>query len=333
MSRAFANLDGLMRLSRTDGIDIRPALLRVITDLFVQEPTHTRDEVQQYAELSLRLLPVVDAQTRAAVIAKLADFPETPAWLLERIASLPAQQSPITVAEGSQQVGARLRGADDDIPRLGQHLAAPRKADAVPPSAARALGERFLRADPHERQLLLLQLEEGDAAPDEGLWPRDRLTTVGRLQNAAEDRDQREFARQLQHSFGLSSRIAGEIAFDDSGEPLLIVARAAGMSAEILLRVLLLLNPTVGESIERVFSLYRLYEHVHADAAARIMASWRDDARARPRARFQSLHAPEETSRRIADWSGLRSAGEARRDQPASGKPAGNLTSQGHGKT
>jgi hypothetical protein len=82
MSRAFSSLDGLLRLSRTGGVDIRPPLLRVITDLFVQGAPHTREEIQQYAELSLRLLPVVDDKTRDAVIAKLQGFPGTPIWLL-----------------------------------------------------------------------------------------------------------------------------------------------------------------------------------------------------------------------------------------------------------
>src|SRR5690606_17092677 len=114
MSRAFASLDGLLRLSRTDGVDIRPALLRVITDLFVQEETHTREEVQQYAELSLRLLPVVDEATRSAVIAKLTIFPGTPVWLLQEIGRLPQTQAsaaahePIAVAVDAVETNASL---------------------------------------------------------------------------------------------------------------------------------------------------------------------------------------------------------------------------------
>jgi hypothetical protein len=341
MSRAFANLDGLMRLSRTDGIDIRPALLRVITDLFVQEATHTREEVQQYAELSLRLLPVVDAQTRSAVIAKLTIFSGTPAWLLEQVGSLPAEMPASTgpdetiesIVSGAERIapapaakpGAAFGpAASDDLPAHGLG------ADTT---ATRHIGERFLRAEPAERRALLLQLEETHAATREPSWFRSRKRMVDRLEAAAQEHDPREFARELQQSFGLSSRIAGEIVYDDGGEPLLVAAKAADMEPEILLRVLLLLNPAVGESVERVFSLYRLYQRIGLAAVTPIMASWREDSRARPKARYQPLHAPDEGVGRTGTWDSFRTATESQRDQGGS-RPAAPITPvKRHGTT
>ena len=40
----FPGFDGLMTLSRREGVDIRPTLLRVLTDLYVQARSHTADE-------------------------------------------------------------------------------------------------------------------------------------------------------------------------------------------------------------------------------------------------------------------------------------------------
>jgi hypothetical protein len=44
----FPGFDGLMTLSRREGVDIRPTLLRVLTDLYVQTSAHTDDEERQY---------------------------------------------------------------------------------------------------------------------------------------------------------------------------------------------------------------------------------------------------------------------------------------------
>jgi len=67
-----------MTLSRREGVDIRPTLLRVLTDLYVQAHKHTPDEERQFVELTSRLIEQVDDATRAAVRALLATSPGTP---------------------------------------------------------------------------------------------------------------------------------------------------------------------------------------------------------------------------------------------------------------
>ena len=44
----FPKLEGLDSLARRDGVDIRPTLVRVLTDLYVQKPTHTSEEERHY---------------------------------------------------------------------------------------------------------------------------------------------------------------------------------------------------------------------------------------------------------------------------------------------
>ena len=58
-----------MTLSRREGVDIRPTLLRVLTDLYVQTSAHSADEERQFVELTSRLIDQVDDATRAAVRA------------------------------------------------------------------------------------------------------------------------------------------------------------------------------------------------------------------------------------------------------------------------
>ena len=65
----FPGFDGLMTLSRREGVDVRPTLLRVLTDLYVQAPTHSDDEQRQFIVLATRLIDQVDDATRSSVKA------------------------------------------------------------------------------------------------------------------------------------------------------------------------------------------------------------------------------------------------------------------------
>src|SRR6202050_57382 len=85
----FPGFDGLMTLSRREGVDIRPTLLRVLTDLYVQASVHSDDEARQFVELTSRLIDQVDDATRAAVRARLAVYSATPAPGLKQLGLKP----------------------------------------------------------------------------------------------------------------------------------------------------------------------------------------------------------------------------------------------------
>src|ERR1700744_5568831 len=89
-SPLFPGFDGLMTLSRREGVDIRPTLLRVLTDLYVQASSHSADEARQFVELTSRLIDQVDDATRAAVRARLAIYPLTPIEIMRQLAIKPA---------------------------------------------------------------------------------------------------------------------------------------------------------------------------------------------------------------------------------------------------
>jgi uncharacterized protein (DUF2336 family) len=80
------NLDGLIGLARQDGVDVRPTLLRVLTDLYIQRRGHTLEEEHRYTELALWLLAAVDVPTRVAVATKLAAYDEAPRLVVRRLA-------------------------------------------------------------------------------------------------------------------------------------------------------------------------------------------------------------------------------------------------------
>src|ERR1700709_57995 len=86
----FPGFDGLMTLSRREGVDIRPTLLRVLTDLYVQTSAHTGDEERQFVELTSRLIDQVDDATRAVVRGRLSIYPNTPAEIRDKLALRPS---------------------------------------------------------------------------------------------------------------------------------------------------------------------------------------------------------------------------------------------------
>ncbi len=51
-SSLFPSFDGLMHLAKREGVVVRPTLLRVLTDLYVQAPGHSAEEQQHYVELA-----------------------------------------------------------------------------------------------------------------------------------------------------------------------------------------------------------------------------------------------------------------------------------------
>src|SRR3978361_1009648 len=87
----FPGFDGLMTLSRREGVDIRPTLLRVLTDLYVQTNAHTDDEARQFVELTSRLIDQVDDATRAVGRARLSFYPSTPAAIMKKLGLQPAR--------------------------------------------------------------------------------------------------------------------------------------------------------------------------------------------------------------------------------------------------
>src|ERR1700712_2229605 len=86
----FPGFDGLMTLSRREGVDIRPTLLRVLTDLYVQTNVHTDDEVRQFVELTSRLIDQGDDATPAVVRARPSFYPSPPVPVMQKLGLQPA---------------------------------------------------------------------------------------------------------------------------------------------------------------------------------------------------------------------------------------------------
>ncbi len=282
----FPGFDGLMTLSRREGVDIRPTLLRVLTDLYVQAQSHSSDEERQFIELTSRLIDQVDDATRAAVKARLAIYPATPAPIMEKLGLLPAQE------------GRRIP--------LARPLSAPPAAAAAPerppteaelrmqanmamqPKDAAEIHDMFFRATASERALILhnLALTPLKAAPR---IPTARAKrAIETLEMAAFASDAESFAIELGESLILPSRVATEIVEDPGGEALAVAARALDMPSPAFQRILLFFKEEIGTSVTSVYRLSRLYDRLSDRAALVMLAAWRGSTLAVTRAKYQS---------------------------------------------
>jgi len=83
------------------------------------------------------------------------------------------------------------------------------------------------------------------------------------------------FARAL----GVKPALGERIMQDEGGEAFAVACRAAGFSAEAFTSMLILYNPVVGKSVERVFAIGGAYDGIPRALAWRLLEAWNEKAR------------------------------------------------------
>jgi hypothetical protein len=281
----FPGFDGLMTLSRREGVDIRPTLLRVLTDLYVQAKSHNGDEERQFVELASRLIDQVADATRAAVKARLAVYPATPAPIMQKLGLLPAQ-------EGRRIPLAREIPAPAPAPGPAR---TPTEAElrmasnmSMQPKDAAEIHDMFFRASASERALILHNLAQTPlkAAPRIPTARAKRAIQI--LEMAAFAGDAESFALELDESLILPARVASQIVDDAGGEALAVAARTLDMPSANFQRILLFVKPEIGSSVNTVYRLSRLYDRLSERSALVMLAAWRGSTLAVTRAKYQS---------------------------------------------
>jgi hypothetical protein len=257
----------LLGLADRPGSDIRARLLLALTALYVERATHTEEEKRQYAELAQRLIDVVDETTRTAVAGVLREHPTAPIEMSRQLSQNAAPSAiPATPA------GAHVPAVD--VAPAPQAAASP--YEALDPAE---WGEAFFAATaPARRSLLALiankcEGQNAESVQDIAQADSERLDAAalqGRIGEFI-----REFARLLDLPRGLCQRIIN----DPTGEPIVVAAIAVHLPIAVLQRLLLLVNPAVGHSVERVFDLTNLAYDLDRAAAIRLLSSWRVKAR------------------------------------------------------
>jgi hypothetical protein len=334
----FASLEGLLDHGHRDGFDIRPTLLRVLTDLYLQKPTHPPDDERYYTELALRLINSTDVPARAAVAERLALYPASPRAVILRLArdvidvagpvlrhapGLTAADLELIMVEcGSAHaaiIAMRLRRPQPQAVERPPAAAAPAavapavvaatiiaRPEAAGPQASE-LRELFFSASSAERQHILVNLEYVSPALPRAM-PERTGEIVSRLETAALAHNIDAFAREVEAALGISARLARRIVADELGEPIVVVAKALRAPRAVLERILLFVNPRIGQSVQRVYELATRYDEISTQAALCLVAIWQaSDPREQDQARPQPL---------------------ARRPVPEGGRPASPLAAR-----
>jgi hypothetical protein len=270
-------------LAERPNADLAARLLLALTALYVQRPTHTAEEQQQYSELALRLIDKVEGATHTAVADMLRRHPDAPAEVAARLGgrqssrdgdlkaepcSTPDQRCAVSQhLQGNLEVGHAPAGAASDAP-AGQPA-------TLPPE----FGEAFLAASPAERRRLLSLTGDGHG-DDRAVAPADGERVFASIDAAALHGRIAEFAHEFERLIDIPRSLCERILNDRSGEPMVVAAKATGMPIAILQHVLLLVYPAANHSVERVYDLSELYHDLAGRTARDLLIQWRTQATA-----------------------------------------------------
>jgi hypothetical protein len=290
----FPGFDGLMTLSRREGVDIRPTLLRVLTDLYVQANAHSADEERQFVELASRLIDQVDDATRAAVRARLAIYPGTPREVLQKLGlkpSSPDQRVPVAhEIPASPSAPAPAKALSEAQLRMASNL-------SMQPADAAEISDMFFRASGSERALILHNLLDTPLKASARIPPARTKRAIETLEMAAFAADIENFTLELGEALILPSRVAAQVVNDPGGEPMACALKALDMPSAVFERVLLFLKPEFGTSVNSVYRLSRLYDRLSERSALIMLAAWRGSTMAVTRAKYRPTLYDDERHR------------------------------------
>jgi hypothetical protein len=280
----FPGFDGLMTLSRREGVDIRPTLLRVLTDLYVQASAHSAEEERQFVELTSRLIDEVDDATRSVVRARLAIYPGTPAEVLKRLGLRRSSSNQVVPLApeipAPPSVAPPVKAPSEAELRMSSNL-------SMQPKDAAEITDLFFGAGATERGLILHNLAQTPLKASARIPAARAARAVETLEMAAFAADAANFILELGETLILPSRIAARVVNDPGGEPLACAARALDMPSPVFQRVLLFLNPDIGCSVTHVYRLSRLYDALSERSALIMLAAWRGATMAATRAKYR----------------------------------------------
>jgi uncharacterized protein (DUF2336 family) len=288
----FPGFDGLLTLSRREGVDIRPTLLRVLTDLYVQTSVHTSDEERQFVELTSRLIDQVDDATRAAVRARLSIYPRTPAAIMSQLR---------LHAPASRPLARSIVPQPPPAPRTEEAKPNTAAALSMAPRDAAEVSEMFFNADTGDRALILHNLATAPLRASPQIHPQRATRAIETLHMAAFAADIENFTTELSETLILPAGIAERVVNDPGGEPLACAAKALGMPSKVFQQILLFLNPEIGTSVISVYRLSRLYDALSQHSALIMLAAWRGATIAAAKTKYRpSLYDDERHRARSA---------------------------------
>lgn len=307
------DVTGLIELSRDPGLDLKPVILRVQTDLFLAAPIRDRAVLSSFASLATGLISTVDDETLLTVARKLASCPETPQAVLAALASRGGEAC-LEVIESAHSlepavIAAALASGTDVgaaiAARAERDLRSSRTDEAVDPTLPdtmldRSTFEELMRRARHDAEIAgaLLARPDVAAADVAPLWLHAEPALRSKIHEAvaataslrshpqaprglgetltdlSRDGDVKGFTAALGGALGLPANFLTSAPNPASRYDLLTLAlRAADLSEAEAVYVFLTLNATVARSADRVFSLVQLFRSLTRPASRDLLAA------------------------------------------------------------
>jgi hypothetical protein len=221
--------------------------------------------------------------------APVAKTPPTPSRPLRR----PPRSGPVP-----------FRPADRDEPEAAE-VAVP--ADATPAEIAGARAARAFLGLDRDGRLALIRSLAGRQAPVPAPRSGARLQTALRavygapaVVGFARKRQKDQLVDAIAVWLRLDPALVEAMIDDPSGEPLVLLLKAMGLSDSDARQILLLANPAVGRVVESFFRLADLHAGIETAVAEILVAAWRGEP-VRPAAAGHQPHfAPAEERARPA---------------------------------
>lgn len=145
--------------------------------------------------------------------------------------------------------------------------------------------------------MILLNLPYAPLPLAAAIAPAVAREAVRQLEIAALGRDREVFSQVLERALGIGRRQAQQLIEDPSGEPIVVVAVVLAMPSVVLQRILLCLDASISQSVQRVYELADLQYEITAEAALRLLAIWQASrgtrSEPRPLAHQPQLHADQ----------------------------------------
>jgi hypothetical protein len=271
-------------LAERPSADLAARLLLALTALYVQRPTHTAEEQQQYSELALRLIDKAEAATHTAIADMLRRHPDAPAEVAARLGGRQSSRDGDLKAEPCSTLDQRCAVSQHLNGNLGigQGAWAAAASDAPagqPATLTPEFGEAFLAAAPAERRRLLSLIADGHG-DDPAVASADGERGFASIDAAALHGRFGEFACEFERLIDIPRSLCERILNDRSGELMVVAAKGAGMPIAILQRILLLVYPAANHSVARVYDLTELYYDLDGRTARDLLVQWRTQATA-----------------------------------------------------
>jgi hypothetical protein len=165
------------------------------------------------------------------------------------------------------------------------------------PKDAAEISELFFAAGPPERAQILHNLNDTPLKASARIPEPRARRALHILEMAAFASDAENFALELGEALILPTRIAGQVTNDAGGEPLACAMKALDTPSAIFQRVLLFLNPEFGTSVQKVYRISRLYDHLTERSALVMIAAWRGSSMATARAKYRPALYDDERQR------------------------------------